>query len=290
MNFSEFVSIWKRDARSNVAESWCLTQDTLIRLHIEPLLGSLDIYSLTPGHISKVLESSFKKGHSSKTRMHLYTILNKLFVDAIEFFELEIKNPVKRKYHRPKVIKKKSNFMTLEQSIVLLEYVLQSQFSHGIWIQTLSGLRVSEVLPLKWGDIDFENNQIRLIKIYNRNTKKIQDFTKNGNQVYVPMPERLKKYLLKYRGENDDFVMPNQKNKITCYFVYRRYLRNVCEKLKLPIRSAHGLRHSCTEIWVDVGASAEDLRRLLNHNSLSATESYIHRTDDRLNRLAKKIA
>jgi len=290
MLFSEYVDLWKSEARSNVGESWRITQDKLIGLHILPVLSSDELSAIGPSHISKVLEISQGKGHSAKTRMHLYSIMFKMFDDAVEFFELDLKNPVKKKYHRPKITKKKSKFMTLEQSILLLEYVLHSQFSHAVWIQTLSGLRVSEVLPLRWGDMDFENDQINVVKIYNRNTKKIQDHTKNGNQVYIPMPVRLKKYLLKYRGKNDDFVIPNQKNKMTCYFVYRRYLRNVCEKLKLPIRSAHGLRHSCTEIWVNVGASAEDLRRLLNHKSLSATDSYIHRTDGRLNLLSKKIS
>jgi site-specific recombinase XerD len=51
----------------------------------------------------------------------------------------------------------------------------------------------------------------------------------------------------------------------------------------------HELRHSCTELYVQAGASAEDLRRLLNHKSLAATIRYMHRTDERLQRIASQV-
>lgn len=37
----------------------------------------------------------------------------------------------------------------------------------------------------------------------------------------------------------------------------------------------HGLRHSCTELFVNQGASLEDLRRLLNHEDSGTTEGYV---------------
>jgi integrase len=290
MKFEEYLEQWKNETRSRSGDGWKANQDQLIGQHILPHLVGKHMAVITSGMISKILDASKKKGHSPKTRLHLYSFLYKFFYDAVNFFDMDIKNPVKAKYHRPKVPKIKAKFMTPEQSFVLLEYVFGSRYSHGIWIQLLCGLRVSEMLPLTWGDIDFQNEQITVSRIWNKGTKTIQKYTKNGNQVYVPLPAKLKAYLKKYKGKDDDLVMPNQNKEMMCYYVYRRHLRKLAKTLKLPIRSTHGLRHSCTEIWVDVGASAEDLRRLLNHLSLSSTENYIHRTDNRLNSLAKKIA
>ena len=53
--------------------------------------------------------------------------------------------------------------------------------------------------------------------------------------------------------------------------------------------SPHELRHSCTEIWFQHGATLEDVRRLLGHKNVETTQRYVHKTDDRLIKLAKGI-
>lgn len=141
--------------------------------------------------------------------------------------------------------------------------------------------------------MDFDNEHIWIRTIFNRGAGKkgkIQEYTKNGDQMYAPMAKRLHEYLKKRRGPSGDYMLETAKKDMMCYYNFRRWFRKTCEHLKLPIRSVHGLRHSCTEIWVTNGASHEDIRRLLNHLSLDATAGYIHRTDDRLKAIAKKIA
>lgn len=289
MTFDSFLHEWKKMCRINVSQGWAQTQDKLIEAHIQPILGDKNMAAITSGHISLTLEASKSKGHSAKTTLHLYTILYKIFDDAINFFQYPIKTPIIRRLHRPKVYKKKAAFMNPEQSLVLLEYVMGSRFELGVWIQTLTALRVGEILPLTWADVDFRNAQINVFKKFNRALGITENFTKSGNQIYVPIPPMLGKRLVKLKSDSDDFLMPNQFQEMTCYFVYRRFLRRICKTLNMPIRSSHGLRHSCTEIWYNAGASAEDIRRLLNHKSLTTTEGYIHRTDERLKKLAKKI-
>ena len=63
----------------------------------------------------------------------------------------------------------------------------------------------------------------------------------------------------------------------------------LCEEAQIPKVSPHELRHTCTEIWIQMGASIEDIRRLLSHKSAETTQRYIHRTDDRLLSLANSI-
>ncbi len=63
----------------------------------------------------------------------------------------------------------------------------------------------------------------------------------------------------------------------------------MCDEANVKRVSPHGLRHSCTEIWIRKGATLEDIRRLLGHKSVETTRRYIHRTDERLIELAKEI-
>lgn len=287
--FTEYIEEWKRDCRTNSSDSYHIDQDRIIRLHIKPLLGQKELTEINASDISKVLTRSKSIGHSKNTQLYIYVILSKIFSDAIEFHEYKFLNPVKKKHHKPNVPTIKSKFMKPEQSLIVMEYVMGSLFESLIWIQLFTGCRVGEVLLLRWRHIDFDNDFIWVEHTYIRKTGEIQEYTKNGSQVYLPLPPRLKAFLLARKGKPDDLVAPNTLGNMICYYVYRRYLRVLQTKLNLDIRSSHGLRHSATELWAEAGATIEDLRRLLNHNSQQSTLKYVHRTDRRLMALSINV-
>jgi len=68
------------------------------------------------------------------------------------------------------------------------------------------------------------------------------------------------------------------------YSKYRRVLRQYCEEAGVRIIASHGLRHSSSEIWMDAGASRDDIRILFAHQDGKTTDLYVH---DRGNRLTK---
>lgn len=275
--------------RLNVSKDWRVTQDQIIRDHVIPYLCNREMDEIKPPHISKVLEQSKLRGHSARTTRHVYTLLRQMFFDAVEFFEIIQKSPVKQKYHRPKVPKYKAKFLPRELAWILLEAVSDTPFACGVWIQTLTGLRVGEMLPLKWSDIDFDTAQIHVTKIYKKTSKLIQNYTKNKTQHSVPMPPDLMAFLRKRKGRGEDLVMPNSLGEVTCYYVYRRALRRICDRLKLPARSTHGLRHTCSALWRQSGAGLDDVKELFNHASLISTESYDHFPKSRLTELAVQV-
>jgi integrase len=51
----------------------------------------------------------------------------------------------------------------------------------------------------------------------------------------------------------------------------------------------HELRHSATELWVEEGATEEDIVRLLNHSSAASVRRYLHRSPERLKKIASVI-
>ena len=66
-------------------------------------------------------------------------------------------------------------------------------------------------------------------------------------------------------------------------------LAKLCKEAGVQKVPPHQLRHSCTEVWFSHGASLEDVRRLLGHKCPNTTVTYVHRTDDRLIKLAKEL-
>lgn len=67
-------------------------------------------------------------------------------------------------------------------------------------------------------------------------------------------------------------------------------LRKLCNLTGLPCITPHELRHSATELYLENGANTEDIRRLLNHSSVSTTLKYLHRTGSRLQNIADSLS
>ena len=166
---------------------------------------------------------------------------------------------------------------------------VQLYFGPGIWLQVLSGLRPSEVQALRWSSVDFERKQILIRSAYNNKEGQLQDHPKQDDWGTAPMPEALADFLKFLRRKPDDFVVQSEVGQMLSYTTYLVAVKRVCKRAGVTVVTPHELRHSCTEMYIQAGASAEDIRRLLNQSSLTATARYMHRTDERLDGIAAKI-
>ena len=294
MTFEEYVSEWKTLCRTNVSDGWKIAQDQMLNDHILPYLARQKIDSINPQHISVVINQIKMRGHAATTTKQIFLLLNKMFNDAVSFFEIIDKSPIRKRFHCPKIEHKESLFLKKSQ----IEHLLRVSEGHwaymAILIQSLVGLRASEVMALKWKDIDFEKHSIFIRSAYKRRVKRIDEFPKNGRQIRVPLYGKLYAALIadyrKREPSQEEFVCTRADGDgMMLYNSYEKALKNICRKANLPNINSHALRHSCTELWVQSGANQEDLRRLLNHKAYQSTEVYIHRTDERLDRLAKEV-
>jgi integrase len=224
-------------------------------------------------------------------QLHVYLLLNKIFKDAVEEYELIPNNPVRLKY-RPKLQKRERPFLNPKDSWKLLNEVGPHWLGPAIWICLLAGLRPCEIQALTWDCIDFENKKILIRKSYKRKVNRIEPSTKQGDWAEAPIPEPLEKYLLTLKADGrakSEFVAPGKFGGMLKYNILLNGLKRLCKKAEVKIITPHELRHSCSELYVQEGASAEDIRRLLNHSSLNVTQRYIHRTNERLDGIASKV-
>ncbi len=286
----EYWDVWSIENRSDVSAGWKISQDQMYRDYIKPVLGDLLIRDIRTPEIGRALNRARTGGLGEQTCKHIYSLLRKMFNDAIEYYEMISANPVKARFHRPVISQKKRSFLSPKDAWTLLEFVKDHYLGPAIYIQTLAGLRPSEVQALKGHALDFDRGQILICSAYNNKTKQLQPYPKQEDWAYSPMPPQLKTYLLKRKLGPDDFVCPGPDGKkMLSYNTYLGALRPLCVNAGVKALTPHELRHTCTEIYIHAGASAEDIRRLLNHASLTATKHYIHRTDERLNSIAGNL-
>lgn len=285
----DYWEVWSVENRPEASDGWKISQNQMYRDYIDPVLGDLPMGRVGAPEIGRVLNRMREIGRGDQLRLHVYSLLRSMFNDAIEYYGMLVASPVKPKFHRPKVVMKKRKFLHPSDAWVLLKSVRDSYLGPAIWLQTLAALRVSEVQGLRWSAVSFKLNQILICEAYNNKTKQMQDYPKQEEWAYVPMTPALKEYLLPMRGAPDAFVAAGPKGGMLSYNTYIRALKRECRLAGVSEIATHELRHTSTEIWIQAGATQEDIRRLLNHASDQSTKHYIHRTDGRLNALSGKI-
>jgi integrase len=294
LSVNDYWLVWTEQCRGQTSDGWKITQDQMARDYVLPVLGPRKLVDVKPADVGWTLESARKKGLSAQTLKHVYALIHKIFEDAVEHYGWLPKNPCLGRY-RPKVPRRERDFLSPAQSMKLLEHVRHHYLGPAIWLQILAGLRNSEVQALTWKAIDWERGQILIRAAFNNKEDRIQEHPKQEDWGTAPIPPMLRQYLEELKRKRKEpetaFIAQNEfeQGAMLPYETYLRALRRVCEEAGVPVITPHELRHSCTEMYVQAGASAEDIRRLLNQSSLTATARYMHRTDERLMGIASRI-
>lgn len=177
--------------------------------------------------------------------------------------------------------KEKGQITTKSQSRVWFRPVVMTAF--------YAGLRVKEIVNLKWKNIDFKNQQLTVTG------------TKSGDERTIPIRSKLFSILKawhRYHGyPKKGLVFASQKayvenikmSKLNISRVFKSYVKEA--DLKDTI-NFHGLRHSCGTELMRMGFDINETAKILGHKSLDVTRRYEHLTQtdlsDKMQRLEEK--
>ena len=291
LSLNRYFEEWMIECRGNVSEGWKKTNRQMYRIHIQKHLGLKTVLHISKRDIAKVLEIARKKGLAGQSQAHIFNMLHRMFEDAIHHFEYLKFNPVIKKY-KPNVPKRERNFLKNQDAWRLLNYSRNHWLGPAIWLSSLAALRPCEVQGLQWNRVDFDLNRIIISTIYNRKEKRLQNHPKQEDWGQAPIPPVLEAFLrpLRQSSFGKGFVAPGPHGEMLSYSSYLKGLKEICRQAGVDILTPHELRHTATELYYTAGANTEDLKRLLNHSSVRTTETYIHRTSERLTGIAQKLA
>ena len=137
-----------------------------------------------------------------------------------------------------------------------------------------TGVRVSELVNIKYSDIDFNNKRIRVLGKGNK--ERIVYF---GDYAY----DALKEYMNSHSKNKNGYVFVNSKGLQLTDRGVRYIISNIMEKLSVKVHvTPHVLRHTFATDMLNNGCDIRVVQELLGHSSLKTTEVYTHVTNERL--------
>lgn len=185
----------------------------------------------------------------------------------------------------PKKNKSLPKFLTddeMEQILDNVQITTPAGFRNKAILELLwaTGMRVSELSGLNFGDLELENNEIRV-------------FGKGAKERIVLVSSRAKKFLLQYintarpliPGVNGIKIDTEENSPVfinnTGYRLQTRTIRNtineIVERIQLPKHvTPHMFRHSFATRLIEHGADLRVVQELLGHASISNTQIYTH--------------
>ena len=129
-----------------------------------------------------------------------------------------------------------------------------------------TGLRIGNLMALRWGDVGFDARTVSVAK------------TKNGQPMVSALSERALLELKKIPGQHPEaLVFAGRTGRA---FHFRRLWERVCTEAGLPGRNFHQLRHGCGSALAQAGVGQAQIMAVLGHRTLSASARYMHHSTD----------
>lgn len=185
------------------------------------------------------------------------------------------------KIRRLKEDKKIPRYFSKEELNLMLSNA-SNHIKQVIVISIYTGLRINELLNLKWENVDFENNVIKVIQSATFKTK-------NRRERFVPIHPNLKSYLeylkLHFVDPQTDKITPRneyQQEYVLCLKAgvpiqsVRKSFSGLLRKLDIQNATLHTLRHTFASMCVMNSVDLYTIKEFLGHSKITTTEIYTH--------------
>lgn len=279
----------KRRVRLDTYEAYQCYYDNHLKPFFEP--RNLRIDEVTPRLIQKYIDQKEKEGQSPNSINKHLVILNGVFKEAAALQEVSF-NPcanvtisrIEEGFH--------GTAYEAADAKRLLTVIESDPIEPAVYLGLYLGLRRSEVVGLRWQDIDFDHNVVHI-----RNTvvrfKTISEMEKTKSRASkrdLYLPKGLKQYLLTLRERTEThkqlFGKAYHDGEHICQwpdgrsytpdYVSRRFKR-ILELNGLPQIRFHDLRHTAGSLLINQGQSVKQVQEFLGHEKASTTlDIYTH--------------
>ena len=238
---------------------------------------NLAVTDLTYTHLKEFVAELFDLGLSARTQARIISGIKQFFGFLI--LEDLLKDDPSELLEMPKIGRKLPEILTIEeidQMIGAIDLGKLEGHRNRAMIETLysCGLRVSELVNLRFSDLYFEEGFIRVIG-------------KGNKERLVPVSPSVEKEIGIYNDHirrhqtiqpgNENVVFLNRRGAMLTRVMIFTIIKNLSQAIGLKKTvSPHTFRHSFATHLIEGGANLRAVQDMLGHESITTTEIYTH--------------
>ena len=246
-------------------------RDKGITKHLREYFGNTIVTKITPKQISEYKVKRREDGVSPRTINYELSLISHAFNIAMREWGWVEKNPVSM-VRKERINNFIERWLTFDEEKKLL-------FASPKWLQEIivfainTGFRQSEILNLKWSQVDLKRRTIIILEQKNRSVDTL------------PINETALNVLLeknKSRNNKTDLVFPNENNKRIGTSHLIKTFHKAIKTSGIPKLRFHDLRHTFASRLVQNGADLFSVQKLGRWKNLPMVMRYAHHQPESL--------
>lgn len=272
-DFVSFLKIEKGLAENSISAY----QNDVSKLYDFAKSRNLTIKDLSYKDLKEFVSDLYDLGLSARSQARIISGIKQFFGFLI--LEDELKDDPSELLEMPKIGRKLPEVLTIEEIDQLLQAIDMSKAEghrNRAILETLysCGMRVSELVNLRFSDMYFDEGFIRVIG-------------KGNKERLVPVSPSVEKEISIYNDHvrrhqniqpgNENIVFLNRRGaKLTRVMIFT-IIKNLAASIGLKKSiSPHTFRHSFATHLIEGGANLRAVQDMLGHESITTTEIYTH--------------
>ncbi|MBT3519982.1 MAG: site-specific tyrosine recombinase XerD [Gammaproteobacteria bacterium] len=247
--------------------------------------NKVELFKAQQSDINSFVSFRFSKGISSSSNMRLISSLKKFFIYLVSHNFIK-KNPTEN-IESPRKVKLLPHTIDVESVDKLLNSPdLKTRFGARdkamLEILYACGLRVSELVSLKFSQVVIESNFLRVMgKGSKERIIPINDYALTFLKTYI---EDFRSEFMKSR-KTDSLFLSNRGLEMTRHSFWHIIKKYALQAGINDHLSPHTLRHAFATHMINNGADLRVVQLLLGHSDLSTTQLYTHIAKNELKEL-----
>jgi integrase len=293
--FTDFVEIYKRQHTVSLEPGGQKRDLSLLRNHIVPAFGSMKLCDIGTEEVQAFLNAMQSKGLSWWTRKDSRAVISSIFTKADDWGYREGRNPTRRTSLGRKKMKRERRILRDEHFQLLLA-ALPNDVRLMIETAVSTGMRVSEILGLKWRNVDLERGWIRVEERYYRGDLGEPKTEKSKRMLPLGyLVEKFKELKSTATSGGDRYVFERDGNPMDDRGLLRNVIRPAAERLGFYFEGFgwHSFRRQNITVLQEEGATAFEAMAQAGHSRVSMTEEYtivgLDRREQAVRRLQERL-
>jgi integrase len=280
----EYAARWIAE-RPGLAPRTTALYEGLLRLHIEPTLGAVELVDLTPGRVRAWRSDLLESGVGETTVAKCYRLLRSVLNTAVDD-ELVRRNPCRIKGAGAE--KSTERPVASPEQVLALAAAMPQRWRALVLLAATTSLRWGELMALTRADVDLRHGTVRVLNAVSEvNGKVVVGPPKSAagrRTVVVPssVVPVLREHVASYSGASArGRVFVGVRGRTLRRTNFQPYWRRGIEVAGLPAGFRfHDLRHTGNTWAAATGANLRELMERMGHSSTRAAIIYLHAAKD----------